>query len=61
MRRLLFATVGLLALVGWTGSVSAADMGRPIYKAPAPVSICLAPRLSYHGLSETPRFLPLMG
>jgi outer membrane immunogenic protein len=37
MRRLLFATVGLLALAGLTGSVSAADMGRPIYKAPAPV------------------------
>jgi len=45
MRRFLFATVGLLALAGvgllaptgMIGPVSAADMGRPVYRAPPPV------------------------
>jgi len=45
MRRFLFATVGLLALAGvgllaptgMTGPVSAADMGRPVYRTPPPV------------------------
>src|SRR6202158_2011747 len=39
MRRLLFATAGLLALAGLTGSACAADMGRPVYKAPPQVYI----------------------
>jgi len=37
MRRFLFATAGLLALAGMIGPVSAADMGRPVYRAPPPV------------------------
>jgi len=36
MRGFLLATAGLLALAGLTGAASAADFGRPVYKAPPP-------------------------